>query len=319
MLVYKLFCMFKLLQLFSTFLSVRRGFSVNTVSSYIFDVEGFLNYLYELRNIAPTHNDLSDLSLKDFRAWVLWRHENKYETSSTARAISALKTFFKFTRKDGILENVNILKLSSPKIPKTLPKPIAEDEIFEMMQNIDHTVSENDWKLKRNRAICYLIYSTGVRISEALSLNRKNFHSNQDFIRIFGKGKKERIVPLLKNTSKIIDDYLKSCPMSILPDYPLFIGSRRDKTGKPTRYSVRQFQRDVQNTREQLQMPSNTTPHSMRHSFASHIIKHGGDIRSVQKMLGHSTLSTTQKYLKVEVQTLEDSYNKLHPKGGACG
>jgi integrase/recombinase XerC len=264
---------------------------------------------------------LSLLTLDDYRKYLSYKiKERKCKVSTNARTISALKCFFQFLENGNYIEENSIKKLKFPKLPKLLPKSLEEEEVVNLIETLSLPKAQNDrsenWKNLRNEALAFLIYSSGLRISEGLSLNKKDFSKNSGFLKVIGKGGKDRFVPILEEAKEKIREYLNSLPVSLLPDYPLFITEKRNKkTGVPNRLKPREFQKAIQEARNTLNLPSFTTPHSLRHSFATHIIKNGGNIRNMQGLLGHSSLSTTQKYVKVDNNLLTDSYKKFHPKG----
>jgi integrase/recombinase XerC len=301
-----------LIDKFSEYLSFNLRFSENTIKSYTHDIELFFKFLSS-QNIKITA--IQNLTLNDFRMYFSFRiTERKNKASSNARAISSLKSFFSFLEKSNIVSSSEIQKIKFPKLPKTLPKALKENEIVELIENFEEQEIENSWESLRNKALVTLIYSAGLRISEALSLNKKDFHKNTFFLKIKGKGSKERFVPLLEKAKEEMSEYINSLDISLLPDYPVFINGKRDKkTGKPKRLTAREVQKIIQNSRERLNLPKFTTPHALRHSFATHIIENGGNIRNVQSLLGHSSLSTTQKYVKVDEKLLAEAYKKFHP------
>ena len=296
------------LKTFEDYLKNNKRFSANTISSYLSDISLFLEFLK-----GGEKEDLSKLTLNDFREYLSFKSTHKNcKASTNARAISTLKCFFTVLKKMDILENTEVHKLRFPKLPKPLPKALKLNEIEEFIEEFE---DEADWVKKRDKALFTLIYSTGLRISEALSLNKKDITKNTTFLKIKGKGEKERIIPILQLAKQEVEDYIGLCPIALLPEYPLFITEKRDiKTGKPKRLSPREAQKIMQITREKLGIASFATPHSLRHSFATHIIENGGNIRNVQGLLGHASLSTTQKYVKLEQKTLQNAYSKFHPK-----
>jgi integrase/recombinase XerC len=277
--------------------------SPNTVEGYIFDITQLLKF-------EDFFSRYQNLNLNDFRRFLASRKEEGIKASSNARMVSAIKSFYTMLTKYQICKNQDFAKLTPPKLPKTLPKPLTQEEVLEMLDLNDEETFEG----KRNKALLTLIYSSGMRISEALSLNKKDFNKNANFIKVLGKGGKERTLPLLSKTKEVMEEYIKACEIALLPDYPLFIEAKREKaTYKPIRLSPRKVQKIMQNQRSLKGLPSFATPHSLRHSFATHIINNGGDLRSMQELLGHASLSTTQKYVKIDVKTLENAYLKFHP------
>lgn len=304
------FMSFQVLNSFKNHLQYSLRFSENTVKSYYFDVKLFLEF-FEVKEGALL-DVLSKLTIESYRSYLSFRiKEKRCKASSNARAISALKCFFKFLKKGGFIKESDISKLGFPKIPKLLPKALTVEEVERICKLLEEG---EDWKDRRNEALVFLIYGLGLRISEALSLNRKDFSKTMQFLKIKGKGEKERIIPILQVVKDKINQYINCSTIPLLPDYPLFITGKRDaKSGKPQRLTPREFQKVIANLRTILGLPKFFTPHALRHSFATHIIESGGSIRNMQGLLGHASLSTTQKYVKISAKTLKDSYLKFHP------
>jgi integrase/recombinase XerC len=295
-----------LLELFKNYL-LSKKLSQNTVKSYIADLSLFLKF----EDFSTT---FKELKLEDFRRYFAHRKNEQIKSSSNARAVSAVKSFFIMLKKHNICESSAVFKFTSPKLPKTLPKALKQEEIANLLNPAK--AEDINWEEQRNIALITLIYSTGMRVSEALSLHKRDISKNSDFIKVVGKGEKERTIPILKKARDEIAEYLKLSPISLLPDYKLFIKNKRDaKTGKPVGLTVRDFQKIMQKEKNTKGLPSFASPHSLRHSFATHLISAGGDIRSVQEILGHASLSTTQKYVKVDENTLKNAYKKFHPSG----
>ncbi len=294
----------ELLSLFERYLRVRK-LSSKTVESYLFDVKSLLKF-------EDFYTRFKILNVNDLRKFLAERKEDGIKATSNARMISAIKSFYGALKKHEICDNTEVFKLTPPKLPKSLPRALSTEDTIEML---DFGEDEN-WVNLRNKAILTLIYATGMRIAEALSLKKRDFVKSSSFIKVLGKGEKERTIPLLLKAKEAIESYIKACPISLLPDYPLFVEAKRDaKTNKPISVSARKVQKIMQEQRKIKGLPNFATPHSLRHSFATHIISKGGDLRSVQGLLGHSSLSTTQKYVKIDEKTLQNAYSKFHPKG----
>ena len=198
-----------------------------------------------------------------------------------------------------------IILLKSPKIPKSLPKSIQENQIALLLSELE-AVSKKSWIKKRNKALFYLLYGCGLRINEALSLTLLQTKNLSSLI-IMGKGGKERLVPVLEIVQSAIREYVISLPYKIAESQSIFIGDR----GSPMQ--ARTFQRDLKEARINLGLPKTSTPHSLRHSFATHLLKNGGDLRTIQELLGHSSLSTTEIYTEVDEVNLEKTYRKSNP------
>lgn len=294
---------------FADYVSFNLRLSENTVKSYVLDIQLFLNFF------SLEGRSLQDITLEDYRKYFSYRLlEKKCKASSNARAISAIKCFFKFLEKNGYVARSDASKLTFPKLPKLLPKAIEEEDLMNLFKNLEDGSDGSKWQKTRDIALIFLTYGLGLRVSEALSLNRRDIGKNMQFLKICGKGGKERFVPVIPAVMEKLFKYVSLSPVPLLPDYPLFITGKRDiKTHKPQRLSVRTFQKIIQKLRRQFSLPSFFTPHALRHSFATHIVENGGDIRNVQGLLGHSSLSTTQKYVKINSKALKNAYAKFHP------
>ena len=294
-----------------------KGYSENTYKSYCYDVCDFLIFFqyYHQKSLSPL--DLKKLDLKTFRAWVAdisteRNYFNIYKkplaAKSRRRAISSLKNFLKFhtiTNDKYKFGYTEIQLLKNPKIPKSLPKPISEDQIEQLIEQLLQ-VSKKSWVQKRNLALLYLLYGCGLRISEALSITKKHL-IDKNTLTILGKGNKERLIPVLGIVSQSITDYLQELPHEISNEDLIFVGDR----GAPLKASA--FQRDLKQARINLGLPQTTTPHALRHSFATHLLKNGGDLRVIQELLGHSSLSTTQIYTEVDDISLQKTYHEKNP------
>ena len=286
-------------------LSNVRDLSDNTVTSYKNDIQKFFVFLESHLDTHPNINNLKRLEVSDFRSFLSYQRNNGINSNSIARSISSLKSFFNHLIKDGVIENSTIASLKSPKLKKGLPRPIDAKLAIEVIRCAE-TMEKERWVGLRNKSILMLLYGCGLRISEALNLNYSDI-DNEDHILIKGKGGKERIVPMMEYIKKGILDYIAECPKKIGTDDPLFIGKRMN------RLSPRIVQYALEKIRSSLALPETATPHALRHSFATHLLDSGGDLRTIQELLGHSSLSTTQKYTKVETAQLYKAYSKSHP------
>lgn len=295
----------KIINQFLEYMEIQKRSSHHTIIAYQNDIFSFLRFVSKNLNETVSKNNLSQLTLQDFRAWLFDRNENNFDKNSTIRAISVIKNFFAFMKKRDFLENSHINNLSSPKKDLNIPRSIDKIDINSIILAVKNFIPQ-DWCQKRDLALIFLIYSTGLRISEAFSILKSEF--KQDYIKIFGKGGKERNIPILPIVKQKIGDYLKNCPYKIDENQPIFLGVR----GKI--YNKTIFQKLIKDIRNYLQLPESITPHAFRHSCATHILENGGDLRSIQDLLGHSSLSTTQKYTKINKKHLMDSYLKSHPR-----
>lgn len=291
------------------FLQSERRVSDNTVDGYNRDVNKFISYMQEiLEKTNLTDRDFANVSVTQFRAFVAYiKNESSVELSATsvARAISSIKNFYKFMNENGIAENTKIEILKSPKLPKKLSKAVDNVDVMKLLDSFDFVIKDK-WQAKRDKALFVLIYGAGLRISEALNLNIADI-VNTDTLVIKGKGGKTRIVPLLLIVKDSIDEYLKVAPFEFELKMPVFRGARG------ARLTARVAERDIEKARNYVGLSSTTTPHSLRHSFATQLLSAGTDLRTIQELLGHSSLSTTQLYTKLDMGKIIETYKKSHP------
>jgi len=287
------------------YLSNIKKLSQNSVVSYKNDLSKFFIFFqdYIEKNIGL--KEIESIKISEFRSFLTYRRNSEISSNSIARNISALKSFFRFLIKNNKIKESSVFNLKSPKLKKSLPRPINVDLAIQVIKQAEE-IEDEKWIGLRNKAILILLYGCGLRISEALSLNYDDIQ-NEDHILIKGKGEKERIVPMMPYIKKGIENYLEACPKEIISGEALFIGKRF------SRLSPRIIQYALEKIRTALSLPETATPHALRHSFATHLLDSGGDLRTIQELLGHSSLSTTQKYTKVETSKLLDIYKKSHP------
>ena len=279
--------------------------SEHTILSYRNDIRHFCEFLSGHMGACVHFNHLENLEAQDIRAW-LARRSGSFEATSTARALSTIKSFFRYLEKQGKIKNAAIFHIRSPKLKKSLPKALGEEQAGQALQAIG-TQHDEDWINKRDLALLVLIYGCGLRISEALSLSFKDIPEG-DTLSIVGKGNKQRMVPVLPVVRDAIHDYASVCPYPFSPTSPLFLGQR----GKALDPAI--FQLQIRKVRNALNLPESATPHAFRHSFATHLLSAGGDLRSIQKLLGHASLSTTQRYTHVDKERLMKAYKNAHPR-----
>lgn len=279
-----------------------RRYSPHTLDAYSRDLSGFFDFAAEHLGKVPETVDLAKLEVRDFRAYLSQRAARHIDKSSLARELSTLKNFFKWLARYDILRNPALSVIRTPRRAKVLPKALEVNDTFNVIDEAQNLAS-NSWQGLRDTAIFTLLYGCGLRISEALSLNVGDI-GNNDFLRIKGKGNKERIVPLLPVVVENINKYLAECPYQPKQGEPLFLGARGD------RLVPRIIQRQMQKIRAYLGLPDNLTPHALRHSFATHLLAEGTDLRSIQELLGHASLTTTQRYTDVQIETLKKEYDK---------
>jgi integrase/recombinase XerC len=278
--------------------------SKHTIISYQNDLSQFFGFLSQHLGGKANVKNLEALEPRDIRGWLASRMET-FEAASTARALSTIKSFFRWLEKQGKLKNESVFHIRSPKLKKPLPKALAEEQSAAALAGIG-SQHKDEWVNKRDLALLTLIYGCGLRISEALGLTRDAMQA--DSIVITGKGNKQRVVPVLPVVKEAIEDYLKSCPHIFESGSPLFLGTR----GKKLDAAI--FQREIRLLRQALGLPESTTPHAFRHSFATHLLSAGGDLRSIQELLGHASLSTTQRYTHVDRDRLQKAYKAAHPR-----
>ena len=285
-------------------LTVKRA-SRHTVVSYANDMAHFLCFLSGYLGGRVTLSHVGALTARDIRAWLAGR-AGAFEASSTARALSTVKSFCRWLEKQGHGVSTAIFHIRSPKIKKSLPKALGVEQARQAIEAAGEH-HEESWVAKRDLALLMLLYGCGLRISEALSL-RYNDIPKGDVLIIIGKGNKERHVPVLAVVVQAIDAYVVACPYPFTPGAPLFLGVR----GKALDPAI--FQKTLRTIRRQLSLPETATPHAFRHSFATHLLSAGGDLRSIQELLGHASLSTTQRYTHVDKERLLGAYKNAHPR-----
>lgn len=285
--------------------SVRR-LAANTLEAYCRDIDQFLSFLAGHTGGPVTLATLKELRGADIRAFMAQRRNESLGSRSLARVLSALRSFFRFLEREGVLASEALNVIRTPKLPKSLPKALT---VIEARQTVVATEKMEDrpWVAARDMAVLSLCYGAGLRISEALALTRGDLEAQ--VLRVTGKGGKLRLVPLIEPVRKAIDLYIELCPFKSWPEEPLFRGVKGGVL------SPRLIQLRMVELRGWLQLPPSATPHALRHSFATHLLSRGGDLRAIQELLGHASLSTTQIYTAVDTERLLDSYRKAHPRG----
>jgi integrase/recombinase XerC len=287
-------------------LRAEKRMSQHTIAAYRRDVARFLGFLGEHRGDRPDLRDLRELKVADFRSYLAARQRDGLQASSRARALSAVKSLFRYLDRNGLAENTAIDILNRPKVPRSIPRPLTVPDAVRALEEVE-TIADEPWVQARDTAVLTLLYGCGLRISEALALNRGDVGEN-DSLRIQGKGNKERMVPALPVVREAIAAYLALCPFPGSKDAPLFLGVRGRRLGP------RAVQARMQHLRAALGLPATATPHALRHSFATHLLSSGGDLRSIQELLGHASLATTQRYTEVDSDHLLSVYRRAHPK-----
>jgi integrase/recombinase XerC len=292
-------------QLWLAWLGGERRASAHTVAAYGRDLAAFLYFLTGHFGEPPALATFGRLLPADYRAYLADR-ANRVERASLARGLSVVRGFVRFLERRGLAASPALLVLRAPKLPKSVPKPLSVSDAAEIIDApADMVVSV--WQAKRDIAVLTLLYGCGLRISEALGLTRAKAPLGEQ-ITITGKGNKQRLVPVLPAVREAIADYLAACPHALAADGPLFVGAR----GGPL--NPRLVQRQMEKLRGALGLPETATPHALRHSFATHLLGGGGDLRAIQELLGHASLSTTQRYTAVETERLLAVYDAAHPR-----
>jgi integrase/recombinase XerC len=287
------------------YLTVQRNYSDHTILSYSNDLNHFLAFITKYLSQDTSLKILSSIDVRLMRSWLSERHRNNYSNSSNARALSSIKNFYRYLERKHAVNCHAVFTINSPKKSKTLPKSLSSNEVQTSLKNIE-MLGDEEWIHIRNKALLTLIYASGLRISEALSIT-KNHLDNKEFIKITGKGDKERIIPWIESARLLIINYILHLPYFIEVDEPIFRGKR----GLPLQRAV--FNRELIQLRRILGLPEHLSSHAFRHSFATHLLENGANLRSIQDLLGHKSLSTTQRYTKINQNHLESVYNKTHP------
>ena len=287
-------------------LSAVGGRAEKTVTAYRTDVFGFLEFLQSHLGEASGTGALAGLSTRDMRAWMAHERGRGVSARSLARSLSAVKNFVGWIAEREGFDPTSVLMTRTPRFQNKLPRPLEADAAKAMIETIE-LQSMTDWVSRRDAAVVTLLYGCGLRISEALGLMGADVPLGET-IRIVGKGGKERIVPVIPAAQRTVEAYVASCPFDLTAEEPLFRGVRGGAL------NARLIQKVMEQARAQLGLPASATPHAMRHSFATHLLNAGGDLRSIQELLGHASLSTTQAYTAVDAARLMDVYKSAHPR-----
>ncbi len=286
--------MHKYIKEFLEYLEFEKMYSKHTVEAYYRDLEQFF-----------ANFDKIELEIRDFRQFLSKLNQDGLSKTTVARKLSSIKSFYKWLDKTKNIKNSAISVISAPKLPKYLPKAIESDDAFDML-DVVRQINKDEWQGYRDCAILSLLYGSGLRISEALGMNVNDI-KNSDYIIITGKGGKTRLVPLLDVVIENINLYIKHCPHKFKANSALFVGSRGE------RLSPRIVQRNLEKVRNILGLSDKLTPHALRHSFATHLLVAGTDLRSIQELLGHSSLATTQRYTDANIEVITKTYKETHP------
>lgn len=299
-----------LLSLWYQWLKQHKRYSDHTLTAYQRHSQIFVDFMQSYLGHSVTKDDLDKLPASAFRSFLAHLHGEGWARASIAQALSTIKSFYHYLQQHYGIENTALRTLKSPKLAKNLPKALNHEQMNQTLENIDlmHDGKQPEWLSCRDYALLLLLYGCGLRISEALGLKLKDCQDMQHGLRIHGKGNKQRMVPVLPVVQESLQVYLKICPFPLQDDDVIFRGLK----GKPLQPAV--IQRQLRQLRIVLGLPTTTTPHALRHSFATHLLESGGDLRTIQTLLGHESLSTTQRYTKMVPSHLQAVYNKTHPR-----
>ena len=290
-----------LIEAWQNWLLFEKRFSSHTLEAYTRDLSFFINFFENV-----TVDFLRNADIRDFRRYISKRASLDIKKSSIAREISAFKNFFNWLSKKHHIQNQSVLLVSNPRKDKTLPKSLELEDLLNILDQAP-AFAKSDWQGLRDRAVLMLLYGSGLRISEALNLNAEDIRSSSKTLIVKGKGNKERLVPLLPQVVSAINDYLALVPYPIKNETALFVGARGE------RLLPRIIQRQMKKIRDSMTLPDSVTPHALRHSFATHLLNEGCDLRSIQELLGHKSLATTERYTNVSLKALHNEYEKAYP------
>lgn len=295
------------IQAWQSRLADERRASPHTLAAYGRDLARFLDFLREHRGTVPTLAELAALRPSDFRAYLAHRANDGIARSSRSRALSVLRGFFRFLDRAGLVRNATLGAVRTAKLPKSVPKALSAEDALGVIDGGGEGAAA-PWLRARDVALFALLYGCGLRLSEALGLTRHQAPAAAGTITVRGKGGKERQLPVLPEVAQAVSRYIELLPHTLAPDAPLFHGVR----GGPLHPRV--VQRQMARVRAALLLPESATPHALRHSFATHLLAGGGDLRAIQELLGHASLSTTQRYTAVEAERLLKVHAASHPR-----
>jgi integrase/recombinase XerC len=297
-----------LLQTWIAHLRDERRFATNSVEAYERDVAAFLGFLQGHLGGEPSSQDLVSLEPRDLRAYLAHRRQgpDALADRSISRALAAIRSFYRYLERRHGVTNARLALVRGPKLKRPLPRPVSEGAARDLIVEAKDSASQ-EWVGARDAALITLLYAAGLRISEALALTGGELPL-PEMLRVVGKGGKERIVPLLPAAREAVARYAELCPYALTEDAPLFRAIRGGAL------SPRMAQDLMQRLRGRLGLPSSATPHALRHAFATHLLANGGDLRAIQDLLGHESLSTTQTYASVEAKKILQLYRRAHPR-----
>ena len=282
-------------------LESERRYGANTLAAYESDLDNYLGYAGGDAVSAPPDR-------RRFRGWLADMAGRGLARTTVARRVSALRSFYRFCGRTGRIDINDLSWLRAPRPPKSVPKPVSQEDARALLAAIFRRRGD-DWAKQRDFALLMMLYGSGLRISEALDLTRRDVPLG-DWLRITGKGGKIREVPVLPAIAEAVAAYVGACPFDCGPDAPLFVSARGNAFG------ARAAQRLVESLRLELSLPAHVTPHALRHAFATHLLGNGADLRAIQELLGHASLSTTQRYTNVDEAHLLRLHRETHPRSG---
>ncbi|MDI7862477.1 tyrosine recombinase XerC [Rhizobiaceae bacterium n13] len=288
-------------------LGQERRLSENTVEAYERDTRQFLAFLTGHLGGPAGLSDIHSLRPADLRAFLAARRRDGMGARSLGRSLAGLRSFLRYLERKGLANAAGASAVRSPKQPKSLPKPLSDGQAITVVSH-DAQLHEEAWIAARDAAVLSLLYGCGLRISEALDMKPEDIHPGATSLRVTGKGSKTRLVPLLAIVIDAVEKYRALCPYHLEAGSPLFRGARGGKLQAAI------IQREMQKLRGALGLPDSATPHALRHSFATHLLAGGGDLRTIQELLGHASLSTTQVYTGVDSARLLEVYDRAHPR-----
>jgi integrase/recombinase XerC len=285
-----------------------RRLAANTVEAYERDTRQFLQFLTGHCGGAPGLADVADLKPADLRAFLASRRNNSAGPRSLGRSLAGIRSLLRFLERRGLANAAGAAAMRAPKAPRSLPKPLSAADAQHVTSG-NGQMAEEPWIAARNAAVLVLLYGAGLRIGEALGLKAADISAMQEgALRVTGKGNKTRLVPILPAVAQAVAEYQRLCPWHLDQEKPLFRGAR----GGALQPAI--IQREMKKMRSALDLPESATPHALRHSFATHLLASGGDLRAIQELLGHASLSTTQIYTAVDTSRLLEIYQNAHPR-----
>jgi integrase/recombinase XerC len=287
-------------------LTYEKHASAHTIYNYLLDFKSFFEFLNNHLGEPVKLDHLAAITLSTFRSFLAHRVKTNSSAISNKRALSALKNLYAYLGKHAGVKNIHLDELTSPKAAKTLPRPMSQGHAKQLLDLSALYSQQPKWVQSRDEAVFMLLYGCGLRITEALNLNVRDINAHS--LRVLGKRNKERVIPMLEPVHNRLKAYMENCPIPMEPHMPLFLGIKGD------RLSPRVVQKQMEKIRLALGMPATATPHSLRHSFASHLLAGGADLRSIQELMGHDSLTSTQVYTKLEDQALFETYLNAHPR-----